>query len=217
MITEFKYNDKIVKFSIYSSDYISSILKGKNFYEQFVLEYIKTRFSGGTVLDIGANIGNHAVYFSKFIFDKVYAFEANQKNFALLEENKKINDLGDDKLMIYHTALSDGHYNFKSQDVSENMGGSKVIEGSGELITSKIDDYELPKIDFIKIDVEGHELKVLKGADNLIKRDFPEIMLECNANTASDLKIISPYMKELGYEQINSFSNILHYFVHKKN
>ena len=213
MKIEFKYKNDVIKINGHVGDHITNTINSsKKFYEQNLLEYIESRFTGGNALDIGANIGNHSVYFSKFIFDKTFAFEANENNFQLLSKNKKDNNIND-KLYIYHTALSDGKYKFKSDNIVANMGANRVIEGEGDLTTTKIDDYPLPKIDFIKIDVERHELKVLKGADNLIKRDFPEIVLECTANTASDFKIIAPYLKDLGYEPIHSFSNTLYYFV----
>jgi FkbM family methyltransferase len=219
---EFTYENKDIKIASHIYDIMTNmIMFGKHFpspqfYELEVLEYIKSRFSGGTAFDIGANIGNHSIYFSKFIFDKTFAFEPNPKNMSLLVENKKINNITDDKLLIYHTALSDGHYKYKNEENEKNMGGNKIIEGEGDLTTTTIDDYEFPKIDFIKIDVEGHELKVLKGAINLIKRDFPEIIIECYPNSDSDFKIINPYMEELGYQSIKTFGKyVLAYYIHK--
>ena len=212
-LIEFVHNGEIIKIAAHPNDYITSVISGqypppqhdKTFYDIKILEYVKSKYVGGVALDIGANIGNHTVYYSKFIFDKVFSFEANLKNFALISENKRINGLNDDKLIIHHTGLSDGYYKFKSREIYGNMGGNKVIEGDGDLITKKLDDFDLPKIDFIKMDVEGHELKVLKGGINLINRDFPDILLECNEKTDSDYSIINPYMLSLNYELIPNY------------
>lgn len=215
-LIEFNYNGNAIKLAGHLNDYITKCIdNAHNFYEWTVLEIIKSRFNGGTALDIGANIGNHSVYFSKFIFDKTFAFEANLRSYALILENKRINGIDDNKLIIYHAALSDGNYPYKSVEIIGNMGGSKVSEGSGNMVTKRIDDFDLPKVDFIKIDVEGHELKVLNGAINIIGRDFPEIILECNPNTNSDFKIINPYMERLNYKMIEDFGFLKHY-IHEK-
>ncbi len=218
-LIEFTYNNESIKIAAHVNDYITEVISGrfvttggiKNFYEWDVLEYIKKRFNGGCALDIGSNIGNHSTYFSKFIFDKTFAFEPNIKNYILLLENKRLNNIDDEKLILNNVAISDGNYPFNCIEIPGNMGGNKVSEGVGNTITKRIDDFDLPKIDFIKIDVEGHELKVLRGANNIIKRDKPEIILECNPNTTSDFKIINPYMVNLGYELIKDFGFLKHY------
>lgn len=221
---EISYNNEIIKMSALPYDIMTNrmmfgehFLKSK-FYELEILEYIKSRYMGGVALDIGANIGNHSIYFSKFIFDKTLAFEADSKSFTILSENKKMNNIDDDKLVAYNVALSDGHYKYQiiTED-SSNRGGSKVVEGNGELMTKKLDDFDLPKVDFIKIDVEGHELKVLKGAVNLINRDFPDIIVECmRENTYPDCQTVDSYMEQLNYRLIESFLGYgMYYYKHK--
>ena len=91
------------------------------------------------------------------------------------------------------------------------MGRSYIVEGTGDLITKKLDDFELPKIDFIKIDVEGHELNVLKGGINLINRDFPHIALECNENT-DNFEKTNPFMLGLNYKLIRKFEPNMYYY-----
>ena len=49
-----------------------------------------------------------------------------------------------------------------------------------EVETRRIDDYELPDVGFIKIDVEGHELAVLEGAAATLSRHTPNLLIECN-------------------------------------
>jgi len=216
------YCNEIIKMLAYSYDIqTNKIMFGvyssiPNFYEIDVLEYIKPKFAGGVALDIGANIGNHSLYFSKFIFDKVFAFEANINNYNVLLENKKNNNIGDDKLITYNVALSDGNKKYQSCEAGNNMGGCRVIEGDGEMMTKKLDEFDLPKVDFIKIDVEGHELKVLKGAINLIKRDFPDIVVECDMYNESSFELIDLFMKKLKYRVIQNFREYnMFYYRHK--
>jgi FkbM family methyltransferase len=210
MVIKFNYKGNEIKISALDNEWICNrINNNKTFYELDLLEYIKSRFTGGVGLDIGANIGNHSIFFSKFIFDKTYAFETNPTNFSLLEENKKINNI-DDKLIIYNVALSDSNYNYVNKDFKSNMGRSFIVEGDGNLLTKRLDEFDLPKVDFIKMDVEGHELKVLKGAVNLINKDYPHIVLECN-NYTDDFEKLNPYMISIGYVCKKVIDNMFYY------
>jgi len=211
MIVEFKYQDTPIKITSQDGEWIGERIRRDNmFYEIDLLHYIKSRFNDGVVLDIGANIGNHSIFFSKFIFEKTFAFETNPTNFNLLLENKRINNIGDDKLILNNIAISDGNYKYANHDFLGNMGRSFIVEGDGELITKTLDDFDLPKIALIKMDVEGHELKVLKGAIKLINRDFPHIVLECN-NYSDDFERVNPYMLQIGYKNTKVIDNMFYY------
>jgi len=211
MIIEFNYRGTVVKISAQAGEWIGErINRDKMFYEIDLLHYIESRFSDGAVLDIGANIGNHSIYFSKFIFDKTFSFETNPTNFMLLQENKRINNIEDNKLILHKVAISDGNYSYTNHDFIGNMGRSFISEGDGELITKKLDDFNLPKVSLIKMDVEGHELKVLKGATKLIGRDFPHIVLECN-NYTDDFERVNPYMLQIGYKNTKVIDNMFYY------
>jgi len=211
MIINFSYKNSVIKLVAQDNEWIGCRINNyKMFYELELLEYIKSRFIGGVALDVGANIGNHSIFFSKFIFDKTYAFETNPTNFSLLIQNKTNNNISDNKLILYQVALSDDHYKYVNNDFIGNMGRSFIVEGEGELETKKLDDFDLPKVNFIKMDVEGHELKVLKGATNLIKRDFPHIVLECN-NYTDDFERLNPYMKSIEYISKKVIDNMFYY------
>jgi len=222
-LCEFNYMNEHFRFAGHPYDYITSVMSGDypppkhegTFYAVDELEFIKSIANGGNALDIGANIGNHSVYFSKFLFDKVFSFEANFKNFILLNQNKKFNGFDDNKLITQYAALSDGHYAYKSREIFGNMGGSVILEGEGNEITKKIDDFNLPKIDFIKIDVEGHELKVLLGAVNLIEKDFPDIWLECIEKLGTNFSEINSFLSSKNYMLVNEYS-VMKHFKYKK-
>jgi len=64
----------------------------------------------------------------------------------------------------------------------ENPLGNEAIKGIRELEveTRALDDYELQSVGFIKIDVEGHELAVLDGAQKTIAAHRPNLLIECN-------------------------------------
>ena len=64
------------------------------------------------------------------------------------------------------------------------------------------------KVDLVKIDVNGHELSVVKGLDKIIKRDRPVLIIE----TGDDIKIIEKHLKKYGFEKylfLNKYNKFL--------
>jgi FkbM family methyltransferase len=72
-----------------------------------------------------------------------------------------------------------------------------------EVETRRIDDYELPDVGFIKIDVEGHELAVLEGAAATIARHTPNLLIECNDEHQPDaVKRLGAWLDAHGYTAV---------------
>jgi FkbM family methyltransferase len=133
----------------------------------------------GTFLDIGANIGNHALMFNRFRPDAtIHCFEPIFKNYVLLNENAK------DKpnIKTYHIGLGSTNEVVKtSQPHVNNAGGIKVDKQAGEgetIIIIPGDTMNFIWATFIKIDVEGYELNVLRGLNNTITTCSPNIWIE---------------------------------------
>lgn len=147
------------------------------------------------VLDLGANIGAYAVLAAGFTKGKVIAIEADPKNFAVLEENRKNNNF--ENLVCYNVAASDedGQVEF----CQAGPGGHILAEGWGNKsisIRAQAIDNLLSsiRIDFIKLDVEGYEIKALDGLKKTIEKYTPPIVFEVNGftlkgfdNTPNDL------------------------------
>ena len=94
--------------AVFSSDHISHDINLDGIYEKDYLitlikwlKSIQYNIFNGIAIDIGANIGNHSVFFSKF-FKKVYSFEPNPKTFELLKINAKLNN----NIYVRKTGLS---------------------------------------------------------------------------------------------------------------
>lgn len=160
------------------------------FYEMSELSRLRRIFpEGGVFADIGANVGNHTLFAAKYLkASKVIPFEPNPLAFDLLIQNVLVNGLGD----VVDTSrlgvgVSDAHTGgFAMQDRERNLGGAKMLEGEGDLEVYRGDDL-LSDVtpDFIKIDVEGMEMKVLSGLDGVLARCRPVLMVEVD-NTAED-------------------------------
>jgi len=141
----------------------------------------------GACIDIGSNIGNHSIFFSK-AFEKVLAFEPLAELLPLAD-NIALNRI--DNIKVFPFGLSSRPEDDACIFISPvaGMGASTLIEGlardesSRKLIRLERGDDALRdagKISLIKIDVEGYEAEVLKGLEKTIDRDRPVIVFEWN-------------------------------------
>jgi FkbM family methyltransferase len=167
----------------------------KGIYDENAIYYIEKILQAmpdSICLDIGANIGNHALVMSKFC-KMVYCFEPQQEALVLLNKTKAINQLNN--LKIFPVALSDKDEELVFYKNKEGHGGSSTFVAdlkAHHCVTENLicvigDDLlqnnDIHKIDFIKIDVEGFEPHVLKGLEKSILKSRPIIMMEWNNKT----------------------------------
>jgi len=151
------------------------------FYEEEELGIIARHFEGGVFVDVGCNIGNHAVYALKFLnADRVIAFEPNPAALRVLTLNVAANELND-RIVIHKLGLSDraGRASFDSP--VNNLGGTRLTpHDSGEGLELATGDSVLAgqQVDFIKIDTEGLEIEVLRGLTETIVRCKPRLFVE---------------------------------------
>ena len=143
--------------------------------------------SGQTVLDIGANMGWYSVHFSKWVGQsgKIFAFEPVPEIHEELSSNIKLNFC--QNIVVLNCAL--GNKNEKiffnvsdfeggSGASSENLKFGKKIEVLKRKLDDVMTEQNVDNIDFIKIDIEGGELNMLKGAEKLIEKHKPKMLLE---------------------------------------
>lgn len=145
--------------------------------------------STSTVLDIGANYGHYAVELAKKCPQgEIHAFEPIPFTFGILERIKVHFKLSN--LQLYHAAVSDQKgllkMNLPLLDFGAPNTGIAYIgnESSAQMkvetvATLRLDDMQFAApIDFIKIDIEGHEPTAFAGMENLLLRDRPVILIE---------------------------------------
>lgn len=173
-------------------------------HDQYVLPIILSHIKDGIILDIGANIGTHTyAYCEKVGKHKVIGFEPNPECAECLRRNVP-------DCIVVEAALSDedGECNMI---YSDNVGASHVIDGVG-IKKIKFDQHvnlfkslvKPQKVTFIKIDIEGYEVKALNGMSQTIKKDKPIMWIEVNrgallrAKTSED-ELLS-LVESLGYK-----------------
>jgi FkbM family methyltransferase len=141
------------------------------------------------VLDGGANIGFHTVQFASIANKgKVYAFEPQALIYNILSTNILFNGASH-IIHQYKLGLSDkestetltpmDNSGIYWSDTCINWGGRGFTEGgTEEAQTIALDSFNLDKLDFIKLDIQGFEYKALMGGINTIKKNMPTIFIE---------------------------------------
>ena len=189
------------------NDLIQSRHHAGGFYEPEELEIISRYFRRKWVfVDIGANVGNHSVFAGRVLgASKVIAFEPSPASFRTLEINLALNGL-DGITTVYMAGVSDrdGVANLHCPD--ENNLGRSIITDSAQGVDISIlrGDRVLADqhVDFMKIDVEGHEIQCMKGLSLTVERCKPVIFVEVdNHNLESFVSLI----EEFGYVVLERF------------
>ena len=181
----------VILYGLSDSDHIFSIIKRTNsFYELDLLRYINFALCRrkGFVLDVGANIGNHSVYFAKAMKRKVVCVEPNPEVIPTLQHNLDSNAA---EHLIYKCGLgeSDGKFRVdnKNPAYENNCGAASLVKDmSGNIPVHTLDglvDGMVKRLSgqplvAIKADVEGMEAAVLKGAIGTLARFKPDLFLE---------------------------------------
>lgn len=155
---------------------------------------------GNVIIDIGAALGQYTLCTAKLVGDsgKVFSFEPTSHSFKTLLHNLELNNVHN--VHAFHLALTDQegtvrlHHN---SDPSRNSIGA--IEDTPmtyeEVTTCTLDkiliEHAIDRIDFIKLDVEGAEELVLRGAEQHLERWRPQVLFEMNGKGTGPLGLSS--------------------------
>lgn len=158
---------------------------------------------GGTFYDIGSNWG----YFSLYAASRrhrlvVHAFEPHPQTFRDLEgcvEQAGLKEI----VTCHHFALSNSDGEAFIQIPDQLHSGQAEVSRSGgtRIVTRCLDTLGLPLPDLIKMDVEGHEIEVLRGAESTLRRAKPFVVLESKRDYGTPERTLEPlfFLASLGY------------------
>lgn len=142
--------------------------------------------SGDCCWDIGGNIGYYACLFSKLVGSsgKVYSFEPVTKTFEMLSSSKSLNSFSQMHPMNFAFGNQETMLQIYTENAGEGHGTASLVhqsEGYSETVSVKVIDKELINLrvpDFIKIDVEGFQEQVIRGATHFLQTNAPILMIE---------------------------------------
>lgn len=177
--------------------------------------------TGGTVLDIGCNIGNHTVFFSKVMkAGRVISFDLQPYCQRVVERNIKENKL---KGVTFENLGmgSEKHKARISRFLPNNLGATSFERSEdGEFQIDTLDSYcaskTLNSIDFVKIDVEGMAVEVLQGAKKTLSELKPYLWVELIPRWG-EVEPATEVLKECGYELAFQLGRTDFMFHHTEN
>ncbi len=166
-----------------------------DFYEEPFLDYIRSLDLHGTYVDAGAYIGTHSLYFAAICNAKrVYAFEPRSVPRERLTKNISANNL--------HSVVTVSDHGLAATQREVTVR----LDRSSETFTCMpLDDLVKEPVDLMKIDVEGMELDVLRGATRILTESTPVIFAE--AHNQELLALLQEYLGGFGYVQTGRVFN----------
>ena len=191
----------------YRSEIGKSVFLKSRFFEEAEIRFVSSIKFKGDVYDVGGNIGIYSVALGKVLPQKflITSFEPIAENVKALEENVRFNKIPNSRIIASAVGNQEGTISFHLSSDPAYSSASKVIQFvSDKSITVPITSLDAvwksdgkPPISLIKIDVEGAEEDVLKGARELIKSCYPIMLIE--ANSASHLQTLKLILLPYGY------------------
>jgi FkbM family methyltransferase len=152
----------------------------------FVREFCES--FNGSIVHAGTFFGDMIPNFSKSVSGKVYAFEPVFENYILAKLCVNSNKLSN--VILMNSALSDDlgnlYINTSGRDGKHAGGGSKISDMGDICVAINIDRLNIDDLVLIQLDVEGHELIALTGAQETIKKSRPVIAIEDNNDNCTE-------------------------------
>ena len=219
-IRKFKtHNDVMLEVDI--SDYVGHYLYYgfKDDGHEKLYELVK---KGDYILDIGTNIGSTILQFAVLIGKEgfVYGFEPDSINYANCQRNISLNNFSN--LEVSQIGLGDERGSFDLVvDTDSNRGGNRISDNisgksTSKIVVERLDDWmqnkPIERVDLIKIDVEGYELKVLKGGEKSILKYKPIFFIELDEDnlkaTGDSANKLIELLEEWNYSIIDSITGL---------
>jgi FkbM family methyltransferase len=197
---------------VFSFDFIGHYINLDGVFEKGELDTVfawlatsKNSFDG-VAIDIGANIGNHSLYFSDY-YESVYSFEPNPRTFQVLRINAQLAN----NVKCFDFGISSESRSAHLNVYANNIGHANVaVEATAETVPIKLSTLDAAidpevKVKLLKIDVEGHEYDAILGCKAVIEANKPIILFEqlLPEFTNGSSQVIS-LLKTLGYSRFAS-------------
>jgi FkbM family methyltransferase len=188
--------------------YVYRPMQKVGFYEEPMLEHIRSLDRRGAYIDCGAHLGTHAVWFAMLCrATRVHAFEPVARFAEVLERNVAANGL-DGRLVVHRVGLSDRPGDARNRLSPEHQWGfdADPQPADEQFRVARLDDVVgRSRVAVIKLDVEGMEAAVLRGGARLLKRWRPVLYAEAHSETA--VAEIDSVVEPFGYARTGRVFN----------
>jgi FkbM family methyltransferase len=167
-----------------------------------MLRYIQSLGKGGSYVDVGGGFGNHSLFFAKFCKSNfVYTFEPNPVNANFAEGILALNGM-QDKVAHSRNALASREGEFEATfTIRQNAPNATSIVNA-----IRMDDaVKANDVSVIKIDVEGAEMEVLRGASRILTECKPNLYIEALHEVAA--KEYADFLSAFGYRATGNVFN----------
>jgi FkbM family methyltransferase len=194
------------------ADLIAREMRGAGtFFEAELLEHLGMHGpEGGVYVDVGANVGNHAVFFGKFLADHVVAVEPHPVLVPILARNLRVNGIRHASVVSCAAGAGVGTGQLSlAAETPDNIGHTQVttvtegaatvvpimpLDGLLDSLARRLGDR---RVTCVKVDVEGMELSVLEGAARVLKEHRPQLVVELASEESR--RSVRRFLGHLGY------------------
>ena len=169
----------------------------------------------GDFIDVGANVGFYSLMFCQYNRGTAYSFEPLSYNIQMFEKNMELNRFNNYKMFEFglsdHCHSSKIYYHAYNKGAGGEMSGKSGIDlflESEKVKFDTLDNIQLQSnnISLMKVDVEGYEQDVIKGAEQTIRREMPEILVEIHPTLlnkrGSSVENFLSTMFKIGYDSV---------------
>lgn len=211
-----KVTTSLLGFPINMIDKSSFLYMYQEIFEEEIYKFI-SKNNKPKIIDCGANIGLSVIYFKKLYPEsEIIAFEPDPKIFNVLQSNIKSGNFKNVELIKKGVSNKQESVAF----IPDNSDGGRLVSETNNqkqifVETIKLSDYLSKKVDFLKIDIEGEEVKVMEECQNLLK-NVENIFVEYHSFVSQEqelhklLKILYDsgfryYIRHVGYPEKQLF------------
>ncbi len=189
---------------------VTCVLLAESDWFEYEMEFWRTSIQPGmTVIDVGANVGVYTFSAANQVgaTGRVIAIEPFSGCVRSLEETCRLNQFA--QVTVCAGAASDRNGTLKlaiqtSSELNEVVSDDVALAGDFEAVAcftldSLIDAQQLTRLDYLKIDAEGHEMQVLQGSDRILQEFQPVILYENIAGSKGSNLPVAEYLMAKGY------------------
>jgi FkbM family methyltransferase len=200
-------------------------------HEEDIIEHFTPK-EGDVVLDIGAHMGRYTIISSKRVGEngKVVAIEAHPNNFEMLNRNIKLNQLTnvvslnyavyskETKIKLYLPEVESGYTIYNTIMSNRARAEDKFVEVNANTLDYILQLKGIMDVNWVKIDVEGAEFEVLKGATNVLSKSKDiALLIEVHGldNYRPILEFLGSYNFKIEFEKSNKTGDWRHIVLRK--